>query len=171
MNFTQITSADLKQIAKLLEQKEALQARVAEIDAQLAAYGSGETAQAAWSKPALEAPTEPVKRRKISAGGRARIAAAQKARWAKLKKTAPVAVAAKPSPAAKVAKARRTLPGQFKDSVIGLVTAAGKSGISVKDIAARLGVNPQRIYAWFNATGKNVKQIKKVAPATYGWTE
>lgn len=168
MNLTQITSTDLKKIAKLLERKEALQTQVAEIDAQLAAYGSVEAPRPAVSKPVSAAPA---KKRTISAAGRARIAAAQKARWAKLHKAAPVAPAAKPAPAPKSAKAKRTRPGHFRDSVIDLLKGAGKTGISVKDIAAKLGVNAQRIYAWFNATGKNVKEIKKVAPATYGWTE
>ena len=36
-------------------------------------------------------------------------------------------------------------------------------------IAGKLGVNVQRIYVWFNATGKKMKEIKKVKPATYAW--
>lgn len=169
MNLTQITSADLKKIGKLLERKEALQTQLAEIDSQLGAYGTSEVIRPAVSKPS---PAAPAKKRKISAAGRARIAAAQKARWAKLQKAATIAAPAKAvtaTTAIKSAKGKRTRPGHFRDSVIDVLKDAGKLGISVKDIATKLGVNAQRIYAWFNATGKNVKEIKKVAPATYGW--
>jgi hypothetical protein len=41
MNLTQLTSTDLKQIVKLLEQKETLQSQVAKIDAELAVYEGG----------------------------------------------------------------------------------------------------------------------------------
>ncbi len=50
MNLTQLTSADLKQIVKLIERKETLQRRVAKIDAQLAAYEGGEPAKAVKGK-------------------------------------------------------------------------------------------------------------------------
>jgi hypothetical protein len=43
---TQQTSADLKQIVKLLEQKEALQSRLARTDGELAAYEGAKTAKA-----------------------------------------------------------------------------------------------------------------------------
>lgn len=79
------------------------------------------------------------------------------------------AAAAPPVRPAKRAGGRRAKPGEFKDSVLATVKAAGKAGISVKDIARQLGLNAQRIYVWFNATGKKVNAIKKVAPATYAW--
>jgi len=88
---------------------------------------------------------------------------------------AKAATAAKPAPTVKPVApvkrgaGKRAKPGQFKDSVLATVKAAGKAGISVKDIARKLGLNPQRIYVWFNATGSKVKAIKKVAPATYAW--
>jgi len=64
---------------------------------------------------------------------------------------------------------RRRKLGKLKGQVIGLLQAAGKSGVSVKEIATRIGVNPNRIYTWFYATGKNVHQIKKVGEAKYAW--
>lgn len=74
-------------------------------------------------------------------------------------------------PAAKPAsgKAKTGKPAVSKDTVIAMIKGAGSSGISVLQIAGRLGVNAQRIYTWFNAVGKKVKEIKKVAPATYAW--
>ncbi len=59
--------------------------------------------------------------------------------------------------------------GATKDAIIELVKGAGKAGITVKEIAAKLGVKPQRIHVWFGSTGKKVKEIKKVKPATYAW--
>jgi hypothetical protein len=86
-----------------------------------------------------------------------------------------VKAVAKPAPAANAAvktapgKAKAGKPAVSKDTVIAMIKAAGSSGISVLQIASRLGVNAQRIYTWFNAVGKKVKEIKKVAPATYAW--
>jgi len=71
MNLTTLTSADLAKITKLLSAKESLLAKVAEIDKSLTAFESG--------KPV-------VKKSKMSAAARKRIAAAQKKRWAKIKK-------------------------------------------------------------------------------------
>jgi hypothetical protein len=44
MNLTQIASADLKRVVALVEQKEALLAQVAQIDAELTSIESGEPA-------------------------------------------------------------------------------------------------------------------------------
>jgi len=46
MSLTSLTSAELKQLVKLLEQKEALQARINKSDQRLAAYESGPAAPA-----------------------------------------------------------------------------------------------------------------------------
>jgi len=46
MYLIQLTSADLKQFVKLLEQKKTLRSRLARIDAELAAYEGGKTAKA-----------------------------------------------------------------------------------------------------------------------------
>ena len=56
MNLTQLTSADLKQIVKLLEQRETLQSQVANIDAKLDAYDEGrEAATSVKGKPGRKA--------------------------------------------------------------------------------------------------------------------
>ena len=78
--------------------------------------------------------------------------------------TAPTkAVVKKPVPA------KRGKPGVTKEGIVELLKGAGAEGITVKDLAVKLGVNPQRLYVWFGATGKAVKEIKKVAPAKYAW--
>ena len=72
MNLTTLTSKDFASIAKLLQAKGELQAKVAQIDAQLMAFESGK-------------PVAAVGKRTMSPAARARIAAAQRARWAKIK--------------------------------------------------------------------------------------
>jgi hypothetical protein len=59
--------------------------------------------------------------------------------------------------------------GALKDAIIGLLKAAGKPGLTVKDIAAQVKAKPGNIHVWFTSTGKKVKEIKKIAPATYAW--
>ena len=88
---------------------------------------------------------------------------------------------ATPAPAAKTEepKAKKTTTrkprakksGGTKDAIIDLVKGAGKAGITVKEIAAKLGVKTQGVYVWFGSTGKKVKAIKKVKPATYAWVD
>ncbi len=146
MNLSQLTSADLKVLAQLLKEKEALLARVAKIDARLSSFGAA-------SAPA---PAKPARSKRVRSPARP------------APKAAPSAAPAKPAAAA-AAPARRRPPGMLKEKVIALLQGAGKSGISVREIASRLGLKPQRIYVWFNATGRTIKEIKKVAPATYTW--
>ena len=68
--ITNLTSKQLRQAASLKDKIESLAKRIRKL------MGSA-------SKPVSE--PKPKKRRKMSAAGRARIAAAQKARWAKMK--------------------------------------------------------------------------------------
>ena len=70
-NLLTLTSAQLRQAARLKDQ-------IATLEKKLAAIAGS---------PANQAPA--VKREGMSAAGRARIAAAQRARWAKVKKTSP----------------------------------------------------------------------------------
>lgn len=236
MKLTLLTSADLKRIATLLEQREELQARIAQLNSQLAAFEGGDVTPAAIPERPRSAVVPATAQVRPSAGRRAKRGALKAVvleqvknagragitvkdiaarigvkynrifTWfyttgrniTEIKKVGPgkygwigasvltpkvaappapaPAPAAKPAPvnkpAAPVAKrpaGKRAKPGQFKDSVIATVKAAGKAGVNVKDIARKLGLDPQRIYVWFNATGKKVKSIKKVAPATYAW--
>jgi hypothetical protein len=152
MNLSQLTSSDLKVIAGLVKEKEALEARLAKVNARLAAFGA-------------ETPSAPAK----SAGvKRARKTSRRAAALAQsVSKPAPAA-APVPTGATRASKQRQR-PGKLKDKIVAILQGAGKSGITVRDIAGKLGLHPQRIYVWFNATGKSIKEIKKVAPATYTW--
>jgi len=71
--------------------------------------------------------------------------------------------------AVKAEKPKAGKYGAAKEAIIALLKASGKAGITVKEVARKLGVKPQRVYVWFGNTGKKVKEIKKVAPATYAW--
>ncbi len=218
MDLTQIASADLKRVVALVEQKETLLAQVAQLEAELAGFQSGEPvapATPAKGKPGRK-PGLPAKARtgargalkaaiiELLTGAGAsgltvqELAAKLKAKpgnvhvWfsstgktiKQVKKLGPgkYGWAAASEPVVAPAAAVKFLPihhhahlleaapaAATKDAIIELVKGAGKAGITVKEIAGKLGVNAQRIYVWFGSTGKNVKEIKKVKPATYAW--
>ena len=47
---------------------------------------------------------------------------------------------------------------------------ARKSGVTVKDLAAKLGKSYGNISVWFHTTAKGIKKIKKVEPGRFAWT-
>jgi hypothetical protein len=56
---------------------------------------------------------------------------------------------------------------RLKAPLLKLLKAAGASGITVKELAAKLKVKPGNIFSWFYTTGKKVKGISKVGEAKY----
>jgi hypothetical protein len=110
-SITNLTSKQLRRAASLKDKIESLEKRIGKL------LGSA-------SKPDIEA--KPKKRRKMSAAGRASIAAAQKARWAKVK--------GKTSSAKRVKKAKRKMSKTARAKISALakarwakVKAAGKN--------------------------------------------
>jgi len=89
-----------------------------------------------------------------------------KARWGtgKVLKRSP----SKSVPVANPRKSSR--PGQLKERIIRRLKSAGNSGITVKDLAAKLGTGYSNISVWFHTTAKRVKEIKKVASGRFVWT-
>lgn len=75
---------------------------------------------------------------------------------------------AKSAKAPKASKAKRPTGkrGALKDAILAELEAAGKAGVSVKDIAPKLGVKSQNIHVWFASTGKKLG-IKRVGPGRY----
>ena len=69
--------------------------------------------------------------------------------------------------AAKSKKSSRR--GQLKERIIGTLKAAGKPGVTVKDLASKLGTSYGNISVWFRTTAKGVKEVKKVAPGRFAW--
>src|SRR6266567_9386804 len=100
---------------------------------------------------------------KMSAAARARISAAMKARWAKRrgKQRGSTLAAAK-------AKAR-TPVAPLKERIVQTLKSAGNSGVTVKDMAAKLGKSYGNISVWFHTTAKGINEIKKVEPGKFAW--
>lgn len=228
MNIALLTSADLKRLAELLEQKESLQAQLEKVTAALDQFESGKPVTSVKGRPGGKA-AQPAGKTKRAARGAVKAAIMDLIQAAgesgvtvkdiaaklgvsynrvftwfyntgskikEIKKAGPGRYARaggaarairpapaprptpkpKPRPAAptkavvkKAAPAKRGKPGVTKEGIVELLKGAGAEGLTVKDLAVKLGVNPQRLYVWFGATGKAVKEIKKVAPAKYAW--
>ncbi len=178
MNLTKLTAAQFNKIAGLLEKKEALQAKINDIDQELSGF---EVAGAAPGPAASPAPspgptgTSGRGKYKRSAAVRAKMAASQRARWAKPAGAAtagPVAKVARvstPVPGLKAGKAGKSQRGAVKEAIISVIKGAGKAGITVKDVAETLGIKYANASVWFGSTGKKVREIKRVARGTYAW--
>ena len=103
------------------------------------------------------------KKGKMSAAARARISAGMKARWAKRRGKRRVSRLL-------VAKAKRRSPGApLKERIVQTLKSAGKSGVTVKDLAAKLGKSYGNVSVWFHTTAKGINQIKKVEPGRFAW--
>ncbi len=181
MNLTTLTSKDLAKITKLLKSKEALQARISKVDAQLTAFESG--------KPVAVAVV--AKKKGMSAAGRAAVSAAQKARWAKTNKakkaekpvakakkfTMSAAAKAKISAARKEYWAKRNAEKAGKpagaqklspvsEKLIAAMKDAGTKGVSVPDLAKKTGMKNANIKSWVKTTALKLG-VKKISRGVY----
>jgi hypothetical protein len=60
----------------------------------------------------------------------------------------------------------------LKDALLAKLQAAGKQGLTVKELAAGLNAKPASVSVWFCTTGKQFLksgELKKVAPATFAY--
>lgn len=57
--------------------------------------------------------------------------------------------------------------GKLKDGILKSLESVGAAGITVKELAEKLGANRQSVAVWFYTTGKKVKGLKKIGPAKY----
>jgi hypothetical protein len=57
--------------------------------------------------------------------------------------------------------------GELSKRILSELTDAGAKGITVRDLASKIGAPYKNIYIWFATTGKKNGKVKKVAPATY----
>ena len=62
---------------------------------------------------------------------------------------------------------RRMRRGALREAILGALRAAGKGGTTVKQLSEKLRVPTANLYVWFNASGKKVRGLKKIGPATY----
>ena len=103
------------------------------------------------------------RKRRMSAAARAKISAAAKTRWAKKKGKQRVSRSA-------AAKGKgRASRAPLKERIVQTLKTAGKSGVTVKDLAAKLGKSYGNISVWFHTTAKGINEIKKVEPGRFAW--
>jgi hypothetical protein len=57
--------------------------------------------------------------------------------------------------------------GALKAKIIAALRAAGRGGMTIRELSDKLGVKPANLYVWFNGTGRKTKGVKKVGPAKY----
>ncbi|MEO6055040.1 MAG: hypothetical protein ABIP97_13615 [Chthoniobacterales bacterium] len=62
---------------------------------------------------------------------------------------------------------KRTRRGALKEQIFAVLKQAGKTGISVKDVADKIKIKPQNLHVWFSTTGKKFAQITKVEQGRY----
>lgn len=68
----------------------------------------------------------------------------------------------------KVRKGKRSgKHGAVKAQVEELLKTAGAEGMTVRDLAAKMGVKRTNLSVWFSTTGKKNKALKKIAPGHY----
>jgi len=71
----------------------------------------------------------------------------------------------------KTGKVGKTKRGKrLKEPLLKALSAAGASGVTVKELAAKLKVKPGNIFSWFYTTGKKIKGINKVGEARYAYS-
>jgi hypothetical protein len=117
MSLSSLTSAQLHQLIELVKEKEALQAKLAQVERSLAELESGEVTK-----------DESLAKQRGPRRGRRRAA--------------------------------------LKVGLLKTLQAAGKDGLSVKELAASLKAKPASVSVWFYTTG-----IKKVAKARFAYIE
>ena len=71
--------------------------------------------------------------------------------------------------AGKQGRRRGRRRGALKDALLKKLEAAGKKGLTVKELAAALNAKPTSVSVWFYTTGKNIKGIKKVGTARFAY--
>lgn len=133
-----ISTAQLRQLVRLSERKEALLAQIQRIDRQMG-------------------------RIHVAGGDSASSAAQPEARRGRRRSGA----ASAKTPAGRRGRRRRVARGALKEKITTALKSAGRKGMTVRDLSKKLGVRPGNLYVWFNSTGKKVPGLKKIAPATY----
>jgi hypothetical protein len=87
-----------------------------------------------------------------------------------LKKTSPAAARHIGNGKGAGRTAKRVIPGKpgsLRDRILRELKSVGQKGITVKDLAHKLGTNYRNIFVWFVTTGKKNPAIKKVGEARY----
>jgi hypothetical protein len=64
---------------------------------------------------------------------------------------------------------RRRRRAAMKDALLKALQAAGKGGLSVKELAVRIKAKPASVSVWFYTTGKKVKGLNKIGAGRYAY--
>lgn len=142
MSLSNLRLSDFKKIAKMLTRKESLLRIVATIDRELQRFESHPVGMAGFNGASSATP----RRGRPPGSGKNQTAKGRR----------------------RGAAGRH---GATKEKLIALLKGAGKQGIHVKDIVKKTGFKDANVRVWFYATGKKIKNVKRVAPATYTWIE
>jgi hypothetical protein len=62
---------------------------------------------------------------------------------------------------------RKTQRGALREAIVNALRSAGKRGSTIRQLSQKLRVPTANLYVWFNASGKKVRGLKKIGPATY----
>jgi hypothetical protein len=133
MALINLSSAQLAHLIALVKEKESLQGKLEQINAELQSLESGSPAP----KKRGRKPGRP-------AGVQTKLAVVSKAKASKRGK-------------------------RLKEPLLKVLSAAGASGVTVKELATKLKVKPGNIFSWFYTTGKKISGIKKVGEAKYAY--
>ncbi len=75
---------------------------------------------------------------------------------------------AKPAPVAKgKAKGGRLKRGAATELILNGLKAAGAAGISVKELAPKIGLKASTMRVWLGTTGKKIKEVEKIGWGRY----
>ena len=156
----------LREMIALKEKKQNLEQEVDQLDRQIESLASGgapgKTRTAAASK--RSATKKSAKKASKKAAKKATKKAAKKASKKAAKKAASNATGAAQSPDKSAATRKR---GGLSNKIFRALRSAGDEGLTVRDMASKFKINPQNLFVWFSATGKNHPEIKKVGTARY----
>ena len=150
MNIADINSAVLKNLSKLVDQKDRLLKEVEKIESQLQGLITGKS-----SKPAGKRRGRPVKKKNV--GRPAKKASASTKAASSKNPTAP-------------RKKKRVARGSIQGKVLAALTAAKDEGVKVVDLAKKLGVKGGALHVWFATTGKK-HPITKIGKGHYKLAE
>ena len=177
MTNNPLADLSVQQLKEALELREKIEALQQEL-AQVLGVAPIELPKSVPS-PKLSQPRR-IGKRIVSEASRAKMAAAQLARRRREKEAVKQALApvdAKPTVKAEPKAKGQAEPkagkkfGQLKESVIQLLKAAGQKGITLKEICGKLGLSQGHLNNWLYATGKKIKEIKKIGRGVYAWKE
>jgi hypothetical protein len=65
---------------------------------------------------------------------------------------------------------RRKRRVALKEKILAALTAAGKKGLSVEELATTLKAKAGSVSVWFYTTGKKVEGVTKIAPSHYSYS-